>query len=99
MFTQSTSRDLKILIAKRHGLYFVMYMGFIAMIGFLFFNDVVKVPYKDRDGYAHKALWYYNLYTVLESVGLWMALIRLSEPFVFHEFQKKFCTKCKKHKS
>jgi len=89
--TQATSKDLKSLIRKRHGAYFVAYLVFLAFVD-------INIAVGGFGVYTQfEGALYVNIETCLSFSGLFLAIIRILEPYVWIEFKDQFIC-CKKSK-
>ena len=90
LFVKGTSDDLRKKVLKRHIIYIVLYMGVLWSIFFdLFEWSNSYTAYLGSTGY------YIVSFLFFELIGVPIAIIRISEPFVYQEFkamiQKFFC--------
>jgi len=86
---QGTSQDLKDKVRHRHNIYFIFYVIILAIVIDDLFGDKLAEYLNDKKLYALSIL---NESTTL--IGIPLAIIRLSEKYVYQEF----CRQCSKIK-
>jgi len=84
---KGTSKEFKLIILKRHMTYFLFYLVY-----FLRLNFVSILDYIENTGYRttiKDAEIYFISEAIGDTVGIILAIIRLSEPYVWEAFKLK----------
>ena len=79
---KGTSNDLRKKVLYRHITYFFLYM--IVMLGI--FVDLYNINDYFIDNLSRKGFYAFN-FIAFEFIGVFIALVRISEPIVYQEFK------------